>query len=87
MKMKQEHYQRIKEAIAALPRGDVFIHAELLKHDDSVKDLATRLRWDLFHACGVSKWACDNLYPYLNDSHIDTALKQISKDLNFAIEG
>lgn len=37
-----------------------------------------RFRWDVFHAC-VSRGlvSSHSLYSYLNDSHIDTALKSV----------
>jgi len=38
-----------------------------------------RWRWDWCYKAGLSKWICDNLYPYADDSHIDTALKHITK--------
>jgi len=44
---------------------------------DKTKDLSKRFRWDLFHAAGGTKFACDTLYDYLNDDHIDTALRAI----------
>jgi len=38
-----------------------------------------RVRWDYFHAAGVTalKFLCDDLYKYMNDTHMDTALKSI----------
>lgn len=87
MKMKQEHYQVIKDAIAKLNRGDIFVHAEMLKQDTRVKDLAMRLRWDCFYATGIRLGdgiGCDGLpvYAYCHDEHVDTALRQIMKDLH-----
>lgn len=40
-----------------------------------------RLRWDAIYRAGLSHWICDNLYSYLNDDHIDTALRQYFKRL------
>lgn len=38
-----------------------------------------RIRWDYFHAAGqpALRFLCDVLYKYMNDTHIDTALKSI----------
>ena len=36
-----------------------------------------RFRWDLLYMAVGSEWVCENLYPYLNDDHIDTALRNI----------
>ena len=56
------------------------------------KDMNKRYRWDLFfigeghrrpHEPTV-KWMCDVLYTYLNDDHIDTALRSIVKPLEAA---
>jgi hypothetical protein len=38
-----------------------------------------RVRWDYFHAAGrpALSFLCDTLYKYMNDTHMDTALKSI----------
>jgi hypothetical protein len=38
-----------------------------------------RVRWDFFYGAGAPArlFVCDHLYTYLNDTHIDTALKAI----------
>jgi hypothetical protein len=40
-----------------------------------------RFRWDVLKAGTSIQWLCDELYPYLNDDHIDTALRAIVKGL------
>jgi hypothetical protein len=47
-----------------------------------------RYRWDLSYLSGnannpesCTRFVCDTLYTYLNDSHIDTALRSIVKPL------
>lgn len=45
---------------------------------DKVRDINKRYRWDLLHA---SKFPISRLYSYLNDSHIDRALRTIVKDI------
>ena len=81
MKIKAEHLQHLKAEIAPI----------LLKYDrlieeyetgqfprsEKVKDLQKRFCFDLLHGAGLSRWVSDNLYPYMNDSHIYTALKAI----------
>ena len=42
--------------------------------------LDMRYRWDLASAAGCTELMCQ-MYSYLNDSHIDTALKQIVPEL------
>ena len=41
-----------------------------------------RYRWDCLWTSKQSRWVCDNLYPYINDDHIDTALRRIIPNLN-----
>ena len=41
------------------------------------KDLQRRFCADVLYGTGLNKWVCDELYPYLNDDHIYTALKAI----------
>jgi hypothetical protein len=40
-----------------------------------------RYQWDLVRIAGLMSWLCDNLYKYLNDDHIQTALNRIVKPL------
>jgi len=70
MKMTREHYEFLKEAIKKNESKVIF------RFDCTLSDM--RYRWDLLHISVPSKWICDNLYPYLNDDHIDTALKSIT---------
>ena len=41
-----------------------------------------QFRWDCAHAAGLTKFFCDELYKYLNDEHIDSALRSIIKPLD-----
>jgi hypothetical protein len=77
MKIKPEHYDYIRAAMATVPSDKVDAHREALKHDSRVRDLNMRLRWDVLHATVPSRWICDNVYPYANDTHLDTALRRI----------
>jgi hypothetical protein len=81
MKMTKEHYAYMKGAMSAIPRNKVVSHYEWLKLQPNVGDIAMRLRWDWFHAAGLTPWSCKELYPYLNDTHIDTALRKIVSEL------
>jgi hypothetical protein len=47
----------------------------------AVKEPEKRFRWDLFHVAGLNNYACDTLYTYLNDDHIDTALRKIAENV------
>ena len=79
MKMTLEHYNQVKAAIASIPRELVLEH----KSKELGKDKDMRFRWDLFIAAKLSTFASDELYQYLNDDHIDTALKSVIKELNY----
>lgn len=87
MKIKKEHYAHIKKEMSAkladTPNCDVMEYFEHIKNDASVKDAGMLTRWDLFNAAGLTRYSCDTLYKYLNDTHIDTALKQIAKEIGF----
>jgi hypothetical protein len=69
MKMKPEHYAQLCSALDSAPRiePDTYAAAGLTMK---------RYRWDALYRAGLSKWICDELYPYLNDSHVDTALRE-----------
>ena len=83
MKMTQEHYAHMKSAIAAVWSSDLNkAERKALRLEGKAKDIEKRLRWDWSYAAKISPWICDNLYSYLDDTHIDTALKQVMKELN-----
>tara|TARA_R110000772_G_scaffold21202_1_gene58470 strand:- start:88 stop:372 length:285 start_codon:yes stop_codon:yes gene_type:complete len=88
MKIKQEHFDHIKSAIDAT----LAIHNQnnkiveeyeqgLFPRAELTKDVQRRFCWDVFWGAGLSKFASVNLYPYLNDDHIYTALKAICPTL------
>ena len=86
MKIKPEHLARLKDLIEPLDTETRRI--QYLKGDfhnaDKVKDLNKRYRWDLYWDSTVG---ADHatfraaLWFYMNDDHINTALKSIVKDL------
>ena len=82
MKITQSHYDHMRDAIATIPMHTIAEYREDLKSDPRVRDLDMRLRWDLLNATVGSRWVCDNVYPYANDTHVDTALKRIMNSLS-----
>jgi len=87
MKMKKEHYEFIKGAMSAIERKRITDHEEYLFKlffDGKIREISKRLRNDYFRLAVSSKWVCDELYPYLNDTNIDSALKNIMKELGYA---
>lgn len=75
MKIKPEHLAALQAMIQpVLERTPV---AEYRKANPTFSD--KRIRWDYFHAAGKPALSllCDTLYKYMNDTHMDTALKAI----------
>ena len=80
MKIKPEHYAVLKDAITPLDTSERREAYAAAGHSDM------RYRWDLLADSGL-RWVGDNvgihdtsglnLYAYLDDSHIDTALRKI----------
>jgi hypothetical protein len=83
MKMTLEHYDYLHNAMKInahnIPQYRAFIIEQ-----GKAKDIEMRLRWDLLWLSGLSPWISEHLYPYLNDDHIDTALRSIMTKLEKA---
>ena len=81
MKMRREHFEHLRAALAPLDTPDLRAHYK----GNGMSDM--RYRWDLVWRAGLSNWICDNLYrsqdgyDYLNDEHINTALRRIVPSL------
>jgi hypothetical protein len=80
MKIKAEHYSHMLESMRVLS-PKIAAYSQTLKQDTRIKDFNKRLRWDWFNAAVKCSWTCAEVYPYANDSHIDTALKSIVSEL------
>ena len=80
MKIKQEHYDYMKAEIQKV-NCKISDHRQWLQDNAKFNDLETRLAWDFFKAAKLDKYACETLYTYLNDGHIDTAIKNIIKEI------
>ncbi len=78
MKIKPEHYAALKTAIESVGTDNIKQHATIVSDK--------RLRWDCLYAsklkigdgAGMSGLP---LYSYMDDTHIDTALRHIMKEL------
>jgi hypothetical protein len=79
MKMKLAHYNIMKDAIAALPRDQMLA----FKENDLGKNKEKFFIWGLFKAAKLHFTATDFLYQYLDDNHIETALRRIAKELDY----
>ncbi len=72
MKMQPEHYEQLRESIQSLLKAQPKVTVQ------SHRDLgltAERFRWDALHASGFDTSV---LYDYLDDKHIDTAIRRIT---------
>ena len=71
MKIKTEHFEELKSALLVIsPTVKTRYKNEGLPNE--------RYRWDCFwHVCDNQLFDPIKLYTYLNDSHIDTALRKI----------
>lgn len=79
MKIKPEHLEQLRWVITPLdtPERRAQYKAGKFFGATRVIDLDMRHRWDLLYAANLSQWAIATLYKYLNDTHIDTALRSI----------
>ena len=73
MKIKPEHYNelnsRIQDALKTFPNT----LDDYLKAGNSAK----RYRWDVLWHAKQTEFVCNTLYKYMDDDHIDTALRKI----------
>ena len=75
MKMTKEHFEHVKESMEA-----VMIAYPKAYDQYKMAGLSNmRYRWDVFRAADLLPFTCSHLYKYLNDNHIDTALRKITK--------
>jgi hypothetical protein len=84
MKIKPGHYEYMRDTITTFVkenRHELDLHKLALANNPQVKDVGKRLRWDIAYAAGLSQYICDNMYPYANDEHVDTVLRNIMKEV------
>lgn len=82
MKVSPEHYahlrEKFREYIAAQTGTDKPTHeAQWIAVGMSPR----RYRWDIARAANLIPYICNTLYRYANDTHIDTALRGIVREL------
>ena len=81
MKIKPEHFEQLKTLIEPLDAATLRTRYQNkdFPRSDNVKNLDMRYRWDLFHMippCTRHPFS-KTMYEYMNDDHIDTALRRI----------
>jgi hypothetical protein len=89
MKMRKEHYDfmynQMADKYAATPAADLEAYKQAIKNDARVTDANVRIAFDLAYAANLNSFICDVLYPYLNDTHIKTAVLDICRKIGFTI--
>ena len=75
MKMTQVHYNHMLKEIS-----EIYLPEWV---DDMYKKgfSERRVAWDLLNAAALNPFVCSTLYNYLNDVHIDTALRKIMREV------
>ena len=79
MKILPEHYQWLLDSCRSLS-DRIPAHRDFIRKEGKAKDIEKRLRWDLFYSA-TRAVGFPNFYSYLNDDHIDTALRAIMKEI------
>lgn len=83
LKMRDEHYQALKDAIDRIPDLEVYRFSYWINNMSP-----ERFWWDCWSYVtregegGLGYGFCKELYTYLDDSHIDSALRRIVGDYN-----
>ena len=86
MKMKPEHYAQLRDAFAGIA-DKIASHRAAIAAAGVAKDVDKRTRWDALYAlrreCPAlpANFVTDTLYSYLDDSHIDTALRAVMREV------
>ena len=77
MKMTKKDYEELKEKLNSIAEAHGGWETLCARYRSLIvsNDLWMRFRWDVFR--GLSWEEIGHLYSYLNDSHIDTALRRI----------
>jgi hypothetical protein len=80
MKIRPEHYAHLRNALAPFAAEIPTIRAGILA-EGKAKDVEMRLRWDLTYRANLTSWICKNIYDYCDDTHVDTALRAIMREI------
>ena len=94
MKIKPEHYQVLLNSVSGFFEKhdqDVFYKVvqeyatdkRVKNPDRAAKYNITRVGFAAYTGILFERWVCDNLYSYLNDDHIETAINSAFKKLGF----
>jgi hypothetical protein len=86
MKIKSEHLEHMRSKINLFLRDNPYIIEKYEKGEftrsDKIKDLQKRFCFDMAFISGLTTFICEELYSYVNNDHIYTALKLICPKIN-----
>jgi hypothetical protein len=81
MKMTKPHFNHLKSEIDIVLKKYPNLVYEyengLIPLAGKVKSLQVRFNNDLLYGAGLTSFVCQELYPYISDQHISTALNRI----------
>jgi hypothetical protein len=85
MKIQKDHYEILLQAAKQVKESYPDFTLQNYIDNKLGKDHAKRFRWDLSYAMKKflpePHFICDVLYEYMNDKHLDTALKNLVKEV------
>lgn len=84
MKINDEHYHILFNAFESIA-SKIEDHKQVVIKENRAKDIDKRVRWDALFALSRTSALPESfittLYTYLNDTHIDTALRKVMREL------
>jgi len=84
MKILKEHYEHMKVAINRIPENEYHRHKRCIIAAGEYKNSPEKvMRWKCARVVGLMDFITDTLYQYMNDDHVDTALRNIMKENGF----
>lgn len=82
MKITSTHYQKLQAMILAQVERLGELEPYFVAYQHKGGDWQKRFRWDLLFAVPYAERGAwfDQVYQYADDTHVDTALRKITKD-------
>ena len=86
MKMTATDYNVLKSILETIPMQTLIDAENWASNSPHLKDRNKGFRWSLYNYChrNLKNWLSE-CYRYLNDDHIDTALKAYCKEKGLAM--
>ena len=83
MKMSLDVYEDLKGRIATIGKEKIDAHRDRVIAEGKARDVEKRVRWDALYALRYHD-AVSEMYKTMDDSHIDTALRHIFRELGYS---